>query len=472
MPRILDLERALGAHWDRQTLAVYADGLQESGDLRGELIALDLHIEANGATPELEGMRRDRLDAWLGGNSLRGRPWNPDLFQFGLLDDLYVASDAHASSTEYLEAFLSCPAAGYLRGIQIATAAGGVADALALLATRQHPWLEYLSIVQSPISRGPVPNEIVRGLLAATPQLHTLDLDGREIFEAGAIAASPIRRLELRGTDVLGGEAAMPNVVELDLALTRSPEEVPDFSWLRRLVDAKSWPGLRRLDVSRNEPVDLRDDNLFSALFRIGLSRFERVRLPSFRSEEHANAIRACALQAPDTELEIARSYYPCHRYLSGADAPPRLVLPACRLWPPPDTLTSSDFISIAILDDGDVFLSDRDVFERYASVAATSDKRWVQLHLAECVTLLEADFDAMSEESKDAWRLFWRLLKTIETRFPAAILARAVTALDDIDLATGGFGPWRALGERIRAQDLPEGADVVIKHPRMWSVP
>ena len=53
--------------WTRELrLAVYGDALQAEGDPRGDLIALDLHVEANGPSIELSERRDDLLDRWLG----------------------------------------------------------------------------------------------------------------------------------------------------------------------------------------------------------------------------------------------------------------------------------------------------------------------------------------------------------------------------------------------------------------------
>src|SRR5438552_7266092 len=48
-----ELEATLRARWDRETLAVYGDHLMSAGDPRGELVALDLRIDDEGATAEL-----------------------------------------------------------------------------------------------------------------------------------------------------------------------------------------------------------------------------------------------------------------------------------------------------------------------------------------------------------------------------------------------------------------------------------
>src|SRR5258705_9254400 len=92
--------------WDRGTLAVYADVLQAHGDPRGELIAIDLAIEANGPTPQLDVRRRQLLFAWLGDNvapKVRSH-------RFGMID----------LDPWKLEFALEQPFARYLMGLRLA----------------------------------------------------------------------------------------------------------------------------------------------------------------------------------------------------------------------------------------------------------------------------------------------------------------------------------------------------------------
>jgi len=71
--RLEEIEGALQARWDRETLEVYADALQASGDPRGSLIALAL---AGGRdTPELVRQRDQLVAAWLGDFRLERPGW-------------------------------------------------------------------------------------------------------------------------------------------------------------------------------------------------------------------------------------------------------------------------------------------------------------------------------------------------------------------------------------------------------------
>jgi hypothetical protein len=160
---------------------------------------------------------------------------------------------------------------------------------------------------------------------------------------------------------------------------------------------------------------------------------------------QRAKTVRALGQRAPNTQLEIARGYRAFH--LSQFDRL-RVRSPECRPWPPLDSLSQRDTVTITIPPDGTA----------------------VQLSLAECVAVLEDDFDAMSGYRRLAWTKLWHFLQTDESRFPtatfsAATLLTALEALDDLDVANGAFGPWRAAGELLRRRDLPPGASVTIEH-------
>jgi hypothetical protein len=64
--KIDDVEAALAASWDREHRAVYGDALAASGDPRGELIAIDLHVETHGPSEELTARKQALIEAWLG----------------------------------------------------------------------------------------------------------------------------------------------------------------------------------------------------------------------------------------------------------------------------------------------------------------------------------------------------------------------------------------------------------------------
>lgn len=80
-----ELEAALQTDWNPATLAAYGDALQAAGDLRGELIAIDLHADGHGMTPERPTPRGSpswkatRRTSWSSGSTADARhhtsPW-------------------------------------------------------------------------------------------------------------------------------------------------------------------------------------------------------------------------------------------------------------------------------------------------------------------------------------------------------------------------------------------------------------
>jgi len=176
--------------------------------------------------------------------------------------------------------------------------------------------------------------------------------------------------------------------------------------------------------------------------------------LPSPRRDAHRAIIQALGKTAPELAIDIARRYQAFLHMLVPTDHP-RLALPEPRPWPPPDTLAPTDRIMVRLPPE-------RDLFRLH-----TSSPSKIELALADCVTLLEDGFDALPADARRTWTLFWRFLASTETRFPAAPLARALALLDDIDLATGGSGPWGMLGEELRTLDLDPDATVDI-----WKIP
>ncbi|HEY5935628.1 MAG TPA: hypothetical protein VIU61_13355, partial [Kofleriaceae bacterium] len=143
-----DLEANLAASFDRDTLAVYADFLQSIGDPRGELIALDLQIEAHAdhaapapgpryryAPAGLVDRRATLLATWLRAlvPSDPTRGWIGDQVRFGFLDNLELG--AHSTEErDRLLAILASPVGPYVRGVTIRGATHDLVESLAVLA--------------------------------------------------------------------------------------------------------------------------------------------------------------------------------------------------------------------------------------------------------------------------------------------------------------------------------------------------
>ena len=440
------LEALLQQNWDVQTLSVYADCLQAVGDPRGDLIAMDLVRARDGDTPALLDMRRERLLDWLGADAIAGRPWSPDDFRYGLLEDYVITSDTARVERDYIDALFQSPAGAYLRGVTLFTSADRLAESLELLATRPMRWLRRLAIRQ--VDRGPVPAHIVAGFVEAAPHVEELALEGARIL------LSPCHpnlcRLRLTGGQSLViGAAPMAHITELDLAFGhRRRAELPP---LAALINPRAFPALERLDLARNEytypTAHERNVGVFPFLGAVEhLERVTHLRLPSLRTEKDVDNVRGILERFPTMEIEIARMYARFMPLLEGVDDT-RLRVPAPRPWPPPDEMSSREALTVTLPGD-----------------AGGDD-----LALTSCTDQLEAVFDTMAPGPRAAWMQIWRFLgelgwesddgDEIELPFPAATLATALDALTD--------GRSRRVAQAIRAARLSAGADVMIK--RYW---
>ena len=343
-----ELEDALHARWDRETLLVYADALQAAGDPRGELIALDLEIAERGTTPELAIRRRKRLYEWLGGSTIAGRPVHEASFRDGFVDDFYVTHDRNTGVTGYLDALFASRAGRFVRGLTIAV--GGLVqlrEAFAVLVREPRRWLERIELRVVEADR-PIGEPLVRALIAATPRLHTLAIN-----DTGAIAAFPhpnVRHV-ITESPRLALVQTIPNVETLDLVLDSDDREDNEAGYTPDvLAGIHTLPSLRVLDLSRNEPAypPAASDGIYPFVRWLPLATLERVRLPSLRTPQQAQLLGETIDLAPTTQFEIARSY-DRHTTLLATINHPRLALPVPFTWPPPDTLSSREALTITV---------------------------------------------------------------------------------------------------------------------------
>ncbi|WP_163995687.1 hypothetical protein [Pyxidicoccus caerfyrddinensis] len=165
--------------WRLDALAVQADRLQQRGDPRGELMALDLN-----PTPEDRGWRHRRhelLTTWLG-EPLAARAGH--LVQHGFIHAL-------RDDRFHPPGLLDGPLGTFVRRYTVR----GDEQALARLASRPRPWLVQLTFMPGgPAVR--VSDTVRDALIAATPHLQELHLLGaRPPFDAFPHPA--VRRVSL-----------------------------------------------------------------------------------------------------------------------------------------------------------------------------------------------------------------------------------------------------------------------------------
>ncbi len=160
-----ELERALAESWDLDTLAVYADHLQQRGDPRGELMALDLR-----PAPEDKAWKAQRqalLVAWLG-EELAARAGH--LVQHGFI---------HAARQDRFHPpdLLDGPLGGLVRSCTLRAED----TTLERFASRPRPWLTGLTLDN--LSSIALRDTARDALIAATPNLQELLLLRRPAFD-------------------------------------------------------------------------------------------------------------------------------------------------------------------------------------------------------------------------------------------------------------------------------------------------
>lgn len=75
-----ELEAAVRVAWDREAIAVYADHLQAIGDLRGELVAIDLRIDEGNVDAAITARREQLIAEWFGAEL------PPGIVHYGFVD--------------------------------------------------------------------------------------------------------------------------------------------------------------------------------------------------------------------------------------------------------------------------------------------------------------------------------------------------------------------------------------------------
>ncbi|HEU0031596.1 MAG TPA: hypothetical protein VFQ53_13245 [Kofleriaceae bacterium] len=408
MSRIAELEAALQARWDRDTLSVYADALEQQGDPRGELIRLEL-----ARISPTSQRRRGLLAAWLGDElDVLERSCT---FAFGFVDDFYVPLAAQASQTSTsiaLERLLHGPAGRYLRGLTLSGDPDEVDHQLALLAAAERPWLRRLEIHR--FSDAPIASEQLAAIVPATPHLDELVLCGRHVARPPLHPGITTLRLEA-GTLVVDDSSVLPQIRVLDLELRRAPAGDRSLE----LAAVSRTPALRVLDLSRNE----RDNplpyvSLVPQLRTLdGIGRLERIRLPAQRMRDEIASVVAMLDRHPQLHVDVARRYR-CFEDAFAGVAHDRLTVAEPRPFPPLDLAT------------GEIR-----VVGRYASKLASLDA---------LVHMLEDQWDGMDADARDACRALFDTIDALPRdeftedgdpvggTFPVATLRAVIDACHD----------------------------------------
>jgi hypothetical protein len=429
------IEASLQAHWSLDELAVYGDALIAEGDVRGELIALDLHREPRPLPIKRSRQRLALLARWLG-EELAEPAY--DLTRYGFVDPRPDAGEALLPVLARAEPYVrAIDFLGYHRA--------EITQLLETLVSAPRPWLARLAITLNGDAtlRGPIVDDALAArLIAATPQLTELEIEARDLFAAFPHPAVERLRSSYRGIRTLAGDnaTALPRIAELDLALSERFEfEVLDPVAAARFLPRAALPALTRLDVSCNEPGLLQPlrrggrADVFPMLGRWPIcAQLTHLRVPALHGEADLEELAGLLARLPElVELEIA------HGYLDMAPLLPRLAtLPRVRLprwlWPWPHQLTTADSL----------------VFDWELTIKTQA-----------LVAELERRHDAMPEAARDAWSRLWTLVRSLrngETQlFPRADLALALGALGPRGLA------WKQLPRPYGYTPDPDTAEI-----------
>jgi hypothetical protein len=469
-----DLEAALAAGFARETLAVYADHLLAEGDPRGELIALDLQIDAHGTTTELVARRASLLSAFLGQLRPVDNPhlaWVGDSFVRGFVDDLAIdASDPNAC--ERLPAILASPVGPYLRGLTIRGDDAFLDRAVGIAARREHAWLEQLTLIKQTWTDAPaLADATIDAAIAAMPRLRRLAVEGRRVVDEFPHPA--LRELHVTGAAALGALATpgtpFAAVDAIDLAFESAtttywrdedyayddegnPAPAPPGTEAPPLaLDPARLPRVRRIDLSRNEPTDARSSSIaitgggtvFDFLGRLPMRpQLTHLRLPSLRSADDVLALQRALLDMPALlEVELMRSTTLREPELHHERA--RFTFAASKWpWPSRDRVRSGQGLRVAIPG-------------ARAPDVVTLDT---------AVRAMEVRWAGLPADARSAWTMFWTFLEdlddTREAPFPIDVLIYAIeacgTSLDE--------GGWRELREDMRDRRTFGNAHVAIQ--------
>jgi hypothetical protein len=457
---IANLEAALLEAFDREHLAVYADALQSRGDPRGELIAIDLHIDAYGSTAELAARRGELIAAWLGNVAAR---WDVRV-RYGFIHVSNVNADDIGSA-------LTFP---YLRGIDAYGLGAELIESVAKLAEEPRRWLATLRLeAPSNVAGWIVSPELGAAVIRATPRLELLDIHGPRVL--GDVVHPRVRRLRVTGHDAVASLTqagpAWPRVTDLDYAFNcRNDEDArrPDARMLAKLLAVARLPALRRLDLSRNEPgldgwpnylggsVDVLQ---FVRELELG-AQLTHLRLPSLRGEQQLADAQAALAGMQLVEIEVAREYG--HGHAANLWHPSaKLVVPASVGWPPLDLVDGCDGLYISFPEPklGGRFINFCDI-----------------------VRFMEHSYAELPADARGAWDEFWRLEdllalddavapgKTREISVPAGVLLRALEPAS-FHLCESKLRDFQFRGSTLRDELRTVAPDVEVRMIRDWSI-
>jgi hypothetical protein len=437
---IRELEERVYEHGDPADLSVLGDALASFGDPRGELIALEAaagHPLWVGAPlpqhlvayyDETAEPWRETFLAWAGPAlaAMIDAGWVELRFHAGFVDArVRLRADAFA-------ALHDSPVGRTLSSLEIETGSDAreLPDMIARWRRKQR-WLRRLVLAWWRHDGPPID---LHALAPRLPRLDELSLYGHRVARR---IPPGVRTLRLAGAHALELAEPLPSVEHLDLARYPSLTEPAQLAAASR----RWFPGLLRLDLSRNEPGReppwslggrAEDGSIFTYLAELDvLPRLRELRLPSLRDADAVSAVRAALARMPAAaRVRVARAYENrwCGLVPHGAELAddPRVELPPVFPFPSPEHV-GKDALKI---------------------------ERCV-VGIQGIIEYLALVWPSLDEPTREAWRVFWRFLddlpyedddgRTPAGELPCTTLLAAVGSCDAMrgrryrDLRRGG---------------------------------
>lgn len=288
--------------------AVYGDELQERGDPRGLLIALEQRSDALGEEfceeSELGGEISDLYEAhgneWLQGllDQLESHDhgFYDIRWRYGFLRSIH-ATHYDLADLDLLEALLRTSSSMYVAEFHENVRVDSILPVLATIAKKVRPWRRCSIELSRNWRHEPAEQKACQAFAAAVPHLLELSLCGHNLL--ASLHHEGLQQLSLSGISIadFGGEdeeqpssVELPSVYHLDLAVHAGGFETSELTASQ--CSGRGLPRLRSLDLSRNilqsgtgpEPIFSSDCLLKSPL----LKRIEHLILPPFYSEAAA----------------------------------------------------------------------------------------------------------------------------------------------------------------------------------------
>jgi hypothetical protein len=439
-----ELEVALEAAWTIENLEVYGDHLQQLGDPRGELIAVDVHLARHGATDDVMHRRRRAIRSWLDLPShvdpTRGG-WGQVAFAFGFVDDVRI---------EYASRILATRAGHYLRGATLTNKTAGVESALLELARAPRPWLRRLTIAPRVRGRPPerpwraselpnLANLALPNVIRATPKLERLELAGHRLIKD--FPHPTLKQLSIAGIDallpMLEARPPMPAVTDVKLTFAHAPGEpvVLQRPW-PALFPPASFPALRRLDLSGNDLQRSTTDTqlgVFDVLASLAVEdQLEELRLPEVRSKHEVEAVERAIKRMPALRrIEVIRGW---GRHAIQDDRVELVALPVP--WPRRQVLIAITTIAMR----------------------HPADRVPTMMTLAPAIDHCERTFDQLSPEARAAWTSWWEAVETgADHQLAAGPVLLALETFGYLDASREQLRPWAEFRERLREQPCDE---------------